>query len=169
MATGPGGAWPGNRIASADRSTTLDWGILDGSIGPRVRLLRNALQAASLEVSAPFGLPTGSLTVMALVSANPRSSQAELADLAGITCPSLVGILDELQRRGFVTRSRDEKDRRRNLLLLTPEGHALLERLFATVTGIEAPVRDELGESGMAQLTALLDRAILALDRSRSE
>ena len=44
----------------------LDWGILEGSVGPRVRLLRNALSARSIAVSAPHGLPTGSLTVLAL-------------------------------------------------------------------------------------------------------
>ena len=39
----------------------LDWGILEGSVGPRVRLLRNALSARSIAVSAAQGLPTGSL------------------------------------------------------------------------------------------------------------
>ena len=55
---------------------TLDWGILEGSVGPRVRLLRNALSARSIAASAPHGLPTGSLTVLALIAANPGSSQA---------------------------------------------------------------------------------------------
>ena len=45
----------------------LDWGILAGSVGPRVRLLRNVLSARSIVVSAPYELPTGSLTVLALL------------------------------------------------------------------------------------------------------
>lgn len=147
----------------------MDWGILDGSVGPRVRLLRNALNAASLQISEPFGLPTGSLTVMALVAANPGGSQADLAALAGITRPGLVGLIDELESRGFITRVRDAADRRRNLLELTPTGHAQMETMFATVTGIEAPLRDALGPDGMAQLTALLDKAILALNAARNE
>ncbi|WP_336918265.1 MarR family winged helix-turn-helix transcriptional regulator [Altererythrobacter lauratis] len=142
---------------------------MDGSVGPRVRLLRNALNAASLNVSEPFGLPTGSLTVMALVEANPRGSQADLAALAGITRPGLVGLIDELETRGFIRRVRDTADRRRNLLELTPAGHAQVKTMFATVTGIEAPLREALGPDGMAQLTALLDTAILALNAARNE
>lgn len=143
----------------------LDWGILDGSVGPRVRLLRNVLNAGSLAASEPFGLPTGSLTVMALVAANPGSSQAELAAMAGITGPSLVGLLDELERRGLVGRTRDTADRRRNVLALTAGGAEMMARMFATVSPIETPIRAELGDSGLAELTGLLDRAIAALER----
>lgn len=157
------GAGRGNAIGRQERA--LDWGILDGSVGPRIRLLRNALQAASLDASVPWGLPTGSLTVMALVAANPGSSQAGLANMAGITGPSLVGILDELEQRGLVSRTRDAVDRRRNVLGLTATGEATMAELFATVTGIEAAIREELGEAGMTQLKALLDRAIAALGK----
>ena len=78
----------------------LDWGILEGSVGPRVRLLRNALSARSIAVSAPHGLPTGSLTVLALIAANPGSSQTALASRAGLNKSALVGIIDQLGR-GF--------------------------------------------------------------------
>ncbi|MEO6041112.1 MAG: helix-turn-helix domain-containing protein, partial [Croceibacterium sp.] len=68
----------------------LDWGILAGSVGPRVRLLRNALGARSIAASQPHGLPTGSLTVLALIAANPGSSQTGLARRAGINKSALV-------------------------------------------------------------------------------
>lgn len=143
---------------------TLDWGILDGSIGPRVRLLRNTLAAGSVTVSEPFGLPTGSLTVLALIAANPGCAQVELAAMAGISGPTLVGIMAELEQRSLLTRQRDEADRRRNLVVLTDAGQAMMGTLFAQVTQIEAPVRAALGPQDMARLAALLDRAIAALE-----
>ncbi len=143
----------------------MDWGILSNSIGPRVRLLRNALYARSMEVSEPFGLPTGSLTVIALISANPGSSQSELAHWAGITGPSLVGIIDDLEKRGIVTRERSSKDRRRNMLVLTAEGEQTMHNLFAEVTQIEKPLREELGKKDMALLVSLLERATAAVAR----
>lgn len=141
----------------------MDWGILGGSIGPRVRLLRNTLNAGSLVQSEPYGLPTGSLTVMALIAANPGCSQVQLAALAGITGPSLVGIIAELEERGLLSRERDSADRRRNMVVLTAAGRQTMEALFATVTEIEKPVRDALGSQDMAMLITLLDRAISAL------
>lgn len=141
----------------------MDWGILGGSIGPRVRLLRNTLNAGSLVQSEPHGLPTGSLTVMSLLSANPGCSQVQLAAMAGITGPSLVGIVAELESRGLLSRERDSADRRRNMVVLTPAGREKMETLFAAVTEIEAPVREALGPADMATLIALLDRALASL------
>ena len=99
---------------------------------------------------------------MALISANPNSSQAELASLAGITGPSLVCILDELEQRELVVRKRSETDRRRNILVLSLKGEQLTLELFAHVNTIESKIRDELGDRGIKQLCDLLDKAITA-------
>ena len=141
----------------------LDWGILGGSVGPRVRLLRNVLSARSIAVSAPYGLPTGSLTVLALIAANPGSSQTALAGRAGLNKSALVGIVDHLERHGLVERDRAAHDRRRYQVSVTPEGERTIDELFAAVTAEEAPIRDALGKNDMATLLALLDRAIDAL------
>ena len=143
--------------------TTLDWGILEGSVAPRVRLLRNARSARSIAVSAPHGLPTGSLTVLALIAANPGSSQTALAKRAGLNKSALVGIVDQLEQRGLVERDRAASDRRRYQVSVTPEGEKAMRTLFAVVTREERPIRDALGTAEMIRLLELLDRAIGAL------
>jgi len=143
---------------------TLDWGILEGSVGPRVRLLRNALTARSIAASAPHGLPTGSLTVLALIAANPGSSQSALAQRAGLNKSALVGIVDQLEARGLAVRDRSTEDRRRNQVSVTPEGEAAMLGLFAAVTGEEGAIRDALGAANFTVLLTLLDRAIAALE-----
>lgn len=145
------------------RGQAVVWGLLDDCVGPRARLLRNALAARSIAVSEPFGLPTGSLTVMALIAANPSSSQSELAEQAGWATPSLVGLIDELEKRDLVRRVRSKVDRRRNDMVLTPKGETTLNELFDTVTKIEDPIREALGPKDFAQLGELLDRAIAGL------
>lgn len=146
------------------KSRELGWGILDGSVGPRVRLLRNVLSARSISVSAPYGLPTGSLTVLSLVAANPGSSQTALAHRAGINKSALVGIVDELERRGLAARDRSSDDRRRNSLQVTDEGRKAMDTLFSQVSQEESAIRDALGDKDMASLLTLLDRAISALE-----
>ena len=141
----------------------LDWGILEGSVGPRVRLLRNALSARSIAVSAPHGLPTGSLTVLALIAANPGSSQTALAGRAGLNKSALVGIVEGLEQRGFVDRDRAASDRRRYRVSVTAEGEQAMRALFALVDREEQRIRDALGKRDMITLLALLDRAIGAL------
>ena len=148
----------------ANRSDELDWGILSGSVGPRVRLLRNELHSRSIVASAPYGLPTGSLTVLALIAANPGSSQAALARRAGLNNSALVGIFDQIEQRALVERGRAANDRRSYQLTVTPAGQRMMETLFAAVTQNEGPIREALGARGLAALLALLDRVIAALD-----
>lgn len=144
---------------------SLDWGILEGSVGPRVRLLRNALSARSIAVSAPHGLPTGSLTALALIAANPGSSQTALANRAGLNKSALVGIVDQLEQRGLVERDRAENDRRRYRVSVTLEGDKAMRELFTAVDRQELDLRVALGKRDMIALLALLDRAIAALER----
>lgn len=143
---------------------TLDWGILEGSVGPRVRLLRNALSARSIAVSAPHGLPTGSLTVLALIAANPGSSQSALAKRSGLNKSALVGIVDQLETRGLVERDRVANDRRRYQVSVTAEGERTMQALFAAVHAKEGPIRAALGVRDLATLLGLLDRAIESLE-----
>lgn len=147
-----------------EKKTSLGWGILSGSVGPRARLLRNVLSARSISVSAPYGLPTGSLTVLSLIAANPGSSQTALAHRAGINKSALVGIVDELEKRGMAARDRSSTDRRRNSLSVTDAGRQAMDTLFEQVTREEASIRAALGDKDLAQLLLLLDRAIDALE-----
>jgi DNA-binding MarR family transcriptional regulator len=142
----------------------LEWGILAQSVGPRVRLLRNALTARSIAASAPYGLPTGSLTVLALIAANPGSSQSALAKRAGLNKSALVGIVDQLEERGLAARDRSTSDRRRNQVTVTPAGEEAMQALFVAVSAEESVVRDALGTADLAVLLGLLDRAVAALE-----
>ena len=148
----------------ATEGSSHTYPLLEGSVGPRVRLLRNALSARSIAVSAPHGLPTGSLTVLALIAANPGSSQTALAARAGLNKSALVGIVDQLEQRGLVERDRAASDRRRYQVSVTREGERQMHALFAVVTREEGPIREALGARDMIALLALLDRAIGALE-----
>jgi DNA-binding MarR family transcriptional regulator len=150
------------------KESTLDWGPLANSVGPRFRLLRNILHARSLAVSEPYHLPTGSLTIMCLIAANPGSSQKQLADWAGITSPGLVGVVDELEARGLVARVRSKTDRRCNSLVLSEDGERTMQTLLAEVSQIEAPIRDALGPADMRRLIDLIDRALQAMQQPRA-
>lgn len=158
-----GGARSIGRRVTKKPGEGLNWGVLAGSIGPRVRLLRNALAARSIAVSAPHGLPTGSLTVLSLVSANPGSSQTTLARRAGLNKSALVGIIDQLEQRGLIARDRSETDRRRYGVTVTSAGERVMRELFEAVDAEEAPIREALGLADTQRLLALLDRAIRAL------
>ena len=141
-----------------------EWGQLANTVGPRVRLLRNALAARSIAALEEFGLPTGSLTVLSLIAANPGSNQTALAKAAGVNKSALVGIVDQLEKRGLAARDRSASDRRRNHLTVTAEGETTMKAMLARVAGGEDEVREALGPRDHHKLLELLDRANAALE-----
>ncbi|HEY7485641.1 MAG TPA: MarR family transcriptional regulator [Streptosporangiaceae bacterium] len=68
------------------------------------------------------------------------ASQADLGRRTGIDRSDIVAITNELAERGFIVRSPDPDDRRRNIITLTPAGTRHLARL----DGLVAEAQDEL-------------------------
>lgn len=77
-----------------------------------------------------FNLTLPQYTVLNVLHREGRGcSMSELADASHQLSPTMTGIVDRLMERGFVTRERDEKDRRALRVELTPEGRALVARI----------------------------------------
>ena len=139
--------------------TKLGWGPLADAVGPRVRLLRNILTLRTTSALAPFGLPSGSLSILSLIGANEGCSQTMLARRTAMNKSAMVGVLDELEKNGLARRSTAPDDRRRNLLSLTAKGAKLLDEMQRAANAQEAPIREALTRAELAQLLALLERA----------
>ncbi|MFF3442021.1 MarR family winged helix-turn-helix transcriptional regulator [Streptosporangium sp. NPDC002721] len=56
-----------------------------------------------------------------------RLSQRELATLCRVTDQTMSRTIEGLRRAGYVVRATDERDRRRTLVEITPEGREVLE------------------------------------------
>jgi DNA-binding MarR family transcriptional regulator len=87
-------------------------------------------------------------------------AQAELARIVRIDPKDMVAVLNDLQARGLITRSRDPRDARKNALALTPEGGALLRRLEELGDRANAALLAPLTPDEGRQLGLLLSRLI---------
>jgi DNA-binding MarR family transcriptional regulator len=87
----------------------------------------------------------------------PRTP-AELADAAGVTRATMTGLVDTLERDGFVKREPDPADRRTISVRLTPKGEKFLGELlpghFKLISELMAP----LSESERKTLVRLLGK-----------
>ena len=81
-----------------------------------------------------------------------------IATDAMVPPPTLTKVVDRLVAANLVHRRSDPLDRRRVLVLLTPRGRALRQRLDRIVQQHHQDWTDVLGESGLGQLTELLGR-----------
>jgi len=87
--------------------------------------------------------------VVLSILAERSCNLSELAEVNGVSLPTMSGSVSKLVAQGWVHRRRSQEDRRMILLELTEEGRAFLERMgsyvVAQLAGLLAPLTlDEL-------------------------
>ncbi len=80
-----------------------------------------------------------------------------IAERAVLLLPSLTRILQKLEDKGFVTRVRDEKDRRRQIISATEAGRNVILANMDTSKRILTELREKLGEEKHEVLIELLN------------
>lgn len=93
----------------------------------------------SARLFRPFGLTGAQYNVLNILADTPAGmSQRELGDLLVVDRSNVTGLLDRLEKAGWVQRSDHPLDRRVYQVSLTPAGRALWEKvhpLYLTVIG----------------------------------
>jgi MarR family transcriptional regulator, transcriptional regulator for hemolysin len=85
-------------------------------------------------------------------------NQRDLAEIVGITGATLTHHLNAMDAQGLVTRSRDNANRRFQVVTLTEEGEAAFVRLRAAAIAFDARLRAGFAEADLAGLDAQLQR-----------
>src|ERR1700729_4204206 len=85
--------------------------------------LVRALVAAELPVLARHGISMWGYVVLNALDGGPARTQAALAQAIGADKTRIIGVLDELQQAGLISREPDPADRRARLLSITSAGH----------------------------------------------
>jgi DNA-binding MarR family transcriptional regulator len=91
-------------------------------LGRTTRILRERVSAAL----KPLGITPRQLSLLKLLAAEGGISQQELGKRHDSDRTTIVQLIDELESRQLVVRVKNGKDRRSNLLHLTPRGRKTL-------------------------------------------
>ena len=83
---------------------------------------------------------------------------AELSDMLELSRPSITRILNELERRGFITRNIDKEDRRSINIELTEAGIEALEKANRKILSIAERLVEALGDSDTDKLIELIHK-----------
>ena len=94
--------------------------------------------------------------ILAVLDEGQRETQGAIADALGYDKGQLVGLLDELEDAGLVARQRDQMDRRRQIVQMTPAGKKALDKLRRLTARIEDDFLAPLGDKEREQLHASL-------------
>lgn len=123
------------------------------------RLLRGKL--------AEHGVTFGQFQHLRHLWAEDGLTQVEISRRIGIEKASSTSIVESLERAGWIARERDEADRRKIRIVLTPEGRGLEARLWDCARDTNRVAAQGFKPAEMAALFAGLTRVIENLKAGR--
>jgi DNA-binding MarR family transcriptional regulator len=152
-----------NSAARAAHETTplarLEEGELGGVIGYQVAQAAVATVATFLRAGGETAqLRPVEFTILVLVKNNPGVTASRLARALAVSAPNITAWLNRLQKRGFVHRELDSRDKRHQRLRVTPAGGAAADTAIARVVETERQAWPNLSVGERAILVELLHK-----------
>ncbi|CCA60341.1 MULTISPECIES: MarR family winged helix-turn-helix transcriptional regulator [Streptomyces] len=154
--TGGGGGTPPPAIPPPSQSMTPP-SVLDLN-AYLMHAVGRAARRRLTETLEARGLRLWHLSVMALLADLGPQMKTALATRLAINASDLVKVVNDLVRVGQVDCVRDEADRRRVVVRLTPEGKASLRSLSAEIARTDDEILAPLDAAEREQLASLLRR-----------
>lgn len=110
------------------------------------------------EMLAETGITEQQWRVLRVLAEHGPQSSSTLASRASLLFPSLTRIAQTMHSKGLITLSRDEEDRRRQMISITDEGQKIIDDKADQAAEIVADLKQRLGEK---KYEALLDTLAL--------
>ncbi|WP_086665842.1 MarR family winged helix-turn-helix transcriptional regulator [Lentzea kentuckyensis] len=107
------------------------------------------------------GLRGPHVTVLAFLAEQEAVAQKRISDAVRMDPSDLVSVLDDLERRGFAQRRRDDRDRRRFTVAITDAGRQALRDRLDAARAQEEELLAPLTTQERVELTTLLRKAYL--------
>jgi DNA-binding MarR family transcriptional regulator len=106
-----------------------DMSYLEGAIGYAIHRARLSVMEDIYRAFSDYHITPTEFLILVIVSDNPGVSQADLAVALDVERPRMVPTLNKLERRGLATRTVCAGDGRVRRILLTKQGHHLVQVL----------------------------------------
>ena len=135
---------------------------LNAAIRESLRELSIQLSLLNHEVSQHLDLKDVDLDCLDLITRNGPLSPSALARRAGLHPATMTGVLDRLERGGWVARERDPSDRRAVMVRALRDRAAEVFGLYARMNGSIGQICAGYGETELELLVDFLGRTATA-------
>lgn len=129
----------------------------ENSVGFWVCQASHALQRSFNEELAPQGVTFRQAQVLGCLALEGKLSQTDLAERMRIEPPTLVGILDRMERDGWIRRDGDKTDRRRKFVEATSAAKPVWSKIVSAAKRVRGRATRGMSANQLAQLKKLLE------------
>jgi MarR family transcriptional regulator, transcriptional regulator for hemolysin len=131
----------------------------ENSIGFIVnRTARAFVKSLDLELREKVGVTVGQWKVIVMLVKQNGLTQKEIADKLGLEGPTLIPIIDKMEKEGLVIRRVDSSDRRNNLIYRTEKADALWDRMVECATKVRQVSIKDISEKDISIMRNVLDK-----------
>jgi len=139
----------------------------ENSVGYWVTMTARAVQKTLNEELAPLGVTFAQVQVLGWLAIEPGLSQAALAQRMGIEPPSLAGLLERMEKSGWIARRPCPSDRRRKLVDVGPAAGPLWAGVTDAGRRVRARATRGIPPARLRELKETLERLRANLQQPR--
>jgi DNA-binding MarR family transcriptional regulator len=140
----------------------IDFGPISDWVGFQLRMAQIASFQSFAQHAQDVGLSPGRFAALMLIDRNPGISQTALSRAIGSDKSTLTPVLDNLVKRGWVSRVRTESDRRLYELRLTDMGRKVMREMYERAQRHESELDAIVGPRDRANFLKILRKIAAA-------
>lgn len=127
------------------------------------RIVRGA-EFAAKDLARTAGLTASQMVVLQIIGRHGEPSAGTIAEQARLSQATVTALLDKLEMKGLIARRRDEEDRRRVAVTLTPPGRQALADRPDLLQNRFAARFEKLESWEQAAIISALERVAVLMD-----
>jgi MarR family transcriptional regulator, organic hydroperoxide resistance regulator len=148
---------PGELAASADLFGP------DKSLGYLIRDVHRAFVRELVGALEPYNISAAQWAALRVLWEEQGLTQVQLAERMRTEKAALTAVLDSLERKGYIARSRDQHDRRKSNLYLTRAGQQLKDDLLPLSVVVHDRAINRLSQAELKSVRKLLEHILANL------
>ena len=140
-------------------------------IGKKLRMIHNKFREVADRNLQKYNLTAAQLEILVYLkcSGEEEIHQRQIEEWFQLKDPTVTGLLNPLEEKGFLTRRPNPNDRRYRVVELTEKGGELLSQMWEEAKGMENKIYSGFSEEELGQLSGFLDRILDSLSEENKE
>jgi DNA-binding MarR family transcriptional regulator len=107
-----------------------------------------------------YDLTSVQFAAMQVLKENPGLEQAQMAELIAYDRATIGGVIDRLEKKGYVLRVVSPQDRRAREVSLTESGEAVLADVYPVIEALQQDILQKLDSAEQQQFLTLAKKVI---------